>query len=88
MTDDPQDVAEATDADRLEVGDDVAGSDDHDPLEGPDGVGHLGHDAGDAEATAWRDEDADQELSAEEAAVHLTTDPPFGPADDGYLENR
>jgi hypothetical protein len=40
-----------------------------------------------ADAVAWRaDVDDDSDLSAEEEAVHLTDDPPYGERGDGYFD--
>jgi hypothetical protein len=40
-----------------------------------------------ADAVAWRaDVDDDSDLSAEEEAVHLTDDPPYGERGDGYID--
>jgi hypothetical protein len=39
-----------------------------------------------AEAVAWRADDDDGDLSAEEEAVHLTEDPPYGEPGDGYVD--
>jgi hypothetical protein len=78
-----------------DLGDDDSDVDEERAKERPIGrlIGPGGDDdAVDAEddepdAVAWRaDDDDDSDLSAEEEAVHLTDDPPYGERGDGYIE--
>jgi hypothetical protein len=93
MTGDDEDVLDDLDGDD-DVLDDLDGDDEIarklpvGRLIGPGGDDDaIDAEDDEADAVAWRaDVDDDSDLSAEEEAVHLTDDPPYGERGDGYFD--